>query len=218
MLWFPVGIRKDLFEDSNKGEGGVRYLPISLYHTHIIAYTCARCLFCRPRWRMQLRYNRWTYLSHCVRTKMISRDLTLQRVKYSCWHFQVQWTMNLIIDNESNSDLWKETKRQRERENRHWYQDFSWTLVHALTFSNNHTNNHTNSHTQTHKTNVCVCVFARARVCLCYCVESEQPPSASIYGQGTLTRHPRADSGSIKASGCAALWAHQRLQAAPRAA
>jgi hypothetical protein len=39
MLWFPVGIRKDLFEDSNKGEGGVRYLPISLYHTHIIAYT-----------------------------------------------------------------------------------------------------------------------------------------------------------------------------------
>ena len=59
---------------------------------------------------------------------------------------------------------------------------------------------------------VCVCVFARARVCLCYCVESEQPPSASVYGQGTLTRHPRTDSGSIKSSGCAALWAQQRLQ------
>ena len=131
--------------------------------THIIAYTCALCLFCRPRWRIQLPYNRWTYLSHCVRTKMISRDLTLQRVKYSCWHFQVQWTMNLIIDNESNSDLWKETKRQRERENRHWYQDFSWTLVHVLNFSNNHTN----SHTQTHKTNVCVCVCSRAPVCVC---------------------------------------------------
>jgi hypothetical protein len=38
-LWFPVGISKDLFEDSNKGEGGVRYLPISLYHTHIIVIT-----------------------------------------------------------------------------------------------------------------------------------------------------------------------------------
>ena len=34
MLWFPVGICKDVFEDSNNGERGVRYLPISLYHTH----------------------------------------------------------------------------------------------------------------------------------------------------------------------------------------
>jgi hypothetical protein len=59
---------------------------------------------------------------------------------------------------------------------------------------------------------MCVCVFARARGCLCCCLKGEQPPSASVYGQGTSTRHPRAESGNIKASGCAALWAHQRLQ------
>ena len=154
MLWFPVGICKHLFQDSNNGEGGVRYLPISLYHTHIIAYTCALCLFCRPRWRIQLPYNRWTYLSHCVRTKMISRDLKLQCHKCWCWHCQEQ-----SMDNESNCD---KRQRDRETENGHWYQDFSCTWIHALTFSNNHTN----SHTQTHTQEKCVCVFARA-VCAC---------------------------------------------------
>ena len=165
MLWFPVGICQDLLEDSNKGEGGVRYLPISLHHTHIIAYTCTWCLFCRQigsaiiakldPWRIQFRYNRWTYLSHCVRTKWSQRDLKLQCHRYSCWHCQEQ-----SMDNESNCD-----KRQRDRETeRHWYQDFSCTWIHELTFSNNHTN----SHIQTHKKNVCdtVCVFARA-VCVC---------------------------------------------------
>ncbi len=48
MLWFPVGIRKDLFEDSNKGEGGVRYLPISLYHTHYSIHMRAVSLLQTP--------------------------------------------------------------------------------------------------------------------------------------------------------------------------
>ena len=116
--------------------------------THIIAYTCALCLFCRPHWRIQLRYNRWTYLLYSVRRKMISRDLKFQCHKYSWWHFQEQ-----SMDNESNCD-----KRQRDRENGQWYQDFSCTWIHELTFSNNHTN----SHPQTHKKNVCLCVCSRA--------------------------------------------------------
>ncbi len=74
---------------------------------------------------------------------MISRDLKFQCHKYSCWHFQEQ-----SMDNESKCD-----ERQRDRENGQWYQDFSYTWIHALTFSKNHTN----SHTQTHKKNVCVC-------------------------------------------------------------
>jgi hypothetical protein len=72
--------------------------------------------------------------------------------------------------------------------------------------------------TPKHTRRMCVCVFARARVCLCCCSKGEQPPSASVYGQGTLTRHPRADSGSIKASGCAALCGlTSDCKAAPRA-
>jgi hypothetical protein len=111
------------------------------------------------------------------------------------------WIMNLTLTRD------KETKRQRE-----------WTLipgffVHMNTRAHFLKQSHKLSHTQTHKKNVCLCVCSRAPCVLCYCLKGEQPPSASVYGQGTLTRHPRADSGNIKASGCAALWAHQRMSA-----
>ena len=54
----------------------------------------------------------------------------------------------------------------------------------------------------THKVIVCVCV--------CDCLKSEQPPSASAYGRGELANQPRANLANIKATGCAALRAHQR--------
>jgi hypothetical protein len=47
-------------------------------------------------------------------------------------------------------------------------------------------------------------------VCVCDCLKSEQPPSASAYGRGELAKQPRAALANIKASGCAALRAHQR--------
>ena len=47
-------------------------------------------------------------------------------------------------------------------------------------------------------------------VCVCDCLKSEQPPSASAYGRGELAKQPRAYLANIKASGCAALRAHQR--------
>ncbi len=71
--------------------------------------------------------------------------------------------------------MWQETRRQKERETRHWYQHFSCTYIHELTFSNNHKH----AHSQTHKKNVCV--FVRARPCLCYCLKGEQSPSSSVY-------------------------------------
>ena len=62
---------------------------------------------------------------------------------------------------------------------------------------------HKLSHPHTQEECVSVCVFARA---VCACVIAERASS-----RGTLTIHSRADSGNIKASACAALWAHQRM-------
>ena len=165
--------------------------------THIIAYTCALCLFCRPHWRIQLCYNRWTYLSHCVRTKMISRDLKFQCHRYSYWHCQEQ-----SMDNESNCD-----KRQRERENGQWYQDFR---AHEYTRSLSQTI--TQTLTPKHTRRMCVCVCVRARPCVLVLLLKGRAAAERVsLWQGTLTIHPRADSGNILASACAALWAHQRM-------
>ena len=41
---FPLGIRKDLFANSNTGEGWVRSSSISLYHTHRIHACCVPCV------------------------------------------------------------------------------------------------------------------------------------------------------------------------------
>ena len=94
------------------------------------------------------------------RTKMISRDLKLQRDKYSYWHCQGQWTMNLIIDNESNSDL------------------FSQTITQTLTPKH------------TRRMCVCVvcfrtsvCVFSYDRTCLRYSLKGEQPPVRQFMGR-----------------------------------
>jgi hypothetical protein len=45
---------------------------------------------------------------------------------------------------------------------------------------------------------------------VCDCLKSEQPPSASAHGRGELAKQPREYLANIKASGCAALRAHQR--------
>ncbi len=107
-LWFPVGICKDLFEDSNKGEGGVLYLPISLYHVHIITYTCTRC----------------------TSTKMISRDLKLYRDKYSYWHILEQSMNNVTRD--------KETERERDSTLIPAFIVHIYTRAHFLTQSQTH--------------------------------------------------------------------------------
>ena len=108
------------------------------------------------------------------------------------------------MDNEYNCD-----KRQRDRETERMDNDTRIFRAHEYTRSLTQTI--TQTLTPKHKKNVCLCVCSRAPCVLCYCLKGEQPPSASVYGQGTLARHPRADSGNIKASGCAALWAHQRM-------
>ena len=59
---------------------------------------------------------------------------------------------------------------------------------------------------------MCVCVN------VCCCLQARQPPSASVYGRGSSARQPRADQTNIEASGCAALWAHQRPQGRSKAA
>jgi hypothetical protein len=72
---------------------------------------------------------------------------------------------------------------------------------------------HKLSHPNTQEECVSVCVFARA-VCACVIAERASSRRARQFmgtGQGTLTIHSRADSGNIKASACAALWAHQRM-------
>ncbi len=60
---------------------------------------------------------------------------------------------------------------------------------------------------------MCVCVF----VCVCVvlsCLKGDQPPSASVCGLGSLARTVAVACRLVKhqASGCAALWAHERPQ------
>jgi hypothetical protein len=105
------------------------------------------------------------------------------------------------MDNESNCD--KETERQRE-----------WTMIPGFFVGMNTRahflkQSHKLSHQNTQEECVSVCVFACA-VCICVIV-GEKPPSSSVYGQGTLTIHSRADLGNIKASACGALWVQQRM-------
>jgi hypothetical protein len=111
------------------------------------------------------------------------------------------------MDNESNCD-----KRQKDRERERFDSDTRIFRAHAYTRSLSQIIIQPLTPKHTRRMGVCFWAFA-ARACLRYCLKGEQPPSASVYGQGTLARHPRADSGNIKASGCAALWAHQRMSA-----
>ncbi len=53
-----------------------------------------------------------------------------------------------------------------------------------------------------------MCVY----IYVCNCLKGEQPQSASVYRRDFLARKPRAGEANIKASGCAALWPHQRPQ------
>jgi hypothetical protein len=106
--------------------------------------------------------------------------------------------MNLIVTRD------KETERQRE-----------WTLipgffVHMNTRAHFLKQSHKLSHPTKHTRRMCVCVRARPCVLVLLLKGRAAAERVSLW-QGTLTIHPRADSGNIKASGCAALWAHQQM-------
>jgi hypothetical protein len=92
------------------------------------------------------------------------------------------------MDNEFNRD-----KRQRDRERERLDSDTRIFRAHAYTRSLSHPITQTLTPKHTRRMGVCVCAFT-VLACLCYCLKGEQPPSTSVYGEGTLARHPRADS------------------------